>query len=381
MGVELPASEWEYWVAFGLSIIGVVASWRLGAALPPRRRFALVAIWVVYAFTAFKSGFVRHEPGHANLYFATMLGGLIAYAWTARRQTVAIVGLFGLTALFSSANYDPAREFRPFDRADALVSAFATLSDGSETNAAIGKTKDSLAEYYEVDPAILGAIGTHSVHVVPWDASVVRAHTLKWHPAPVFQDYSAYTAELDDRNADELRDPSGPERILRATPVALEGRNPTWESPAAVRAMLCNFRPIQGAEKWLVMARSEPRCGEPREVGRTEAEWGERMVVPTARPGEAVFGEVDGVGVGGLDKIGAILHRSELRHVLLDGGRTHRLTPDTAQNGLLVRVPREADAPPPFALDQNTTGITFLRNTGDQPDGRISVRWLAMTVR
>ena len=40
----------------------------------PPRAAGLLALWAILAFTCFKSGFVRHDAGHANIFFATPLG-------------------------------------------------------------------------------------------------------------------------------------------------------------------------------------------------------------------------------------------------------------------------------------------------------------------
>ena len=382
MGLEAPASEWEYWVALILAATGFAAAWAAGAGLTTRARAGLVAMWAILAFTTFKSGFVRHDPGHVNIFFATMAGGLAAFAWAARRQTVALVGVLALTALFASLRTDPADTVQPLTRADRFFSQLGTLSDGSETNRLIGAATRVIGQGYAVDPATLDAIGAHDVHIDPWDTAIVRAYGLEWDPLPVFQSYSAYTEDLDERNADELRDPDGPARVMRAASLALDGRNPAWESPAAVRAMLCFFRPTSANERWLVLARApRPRCGEPREIARTDARWGEPMPVPRARPDEVVYAEADGVAVGGLDKVGAAAHRPELRYAELDRGRLFRLVPDTARNGLVMAVPPAADWPAPYGLRQNARTIAFRRNSGGQPDGRVGVRWFAMPLR
>ena len=81
-----------------LGLLGRVARGRGAAAA---RAVGLVALWAVLAFTAFKAAFVRHDPVHTNIYFASLLGGLVAFGWAPhRRQTALLLGaLFAVTLL------------------------------------------------------------------------------------------------------------------------------------------------------------------------------------------------------------------------------------------------------------------------------------------
>jgi hypothetical protein len=102
---------------------------------------------------------------------------------------------------------------------------------------------------------------------------------------------------------------------------------------------------------------------------------------PAAAPDDAVFAEVDGLQVDGLERIRTLVHRSFVRWADLKGGRTYRLVHRTVENGLLMRVPRQADFPAPFALSHDVTRVAFRRGNGHQPDGRVSVEWFAMRVQ
>ena len=113
---EEPMREWEPWAAALLGGIGAFVAWRAGDALPRRAQLGLVLLWTVLAFTAFKAAFVRHDAGHTNIYFASVLGALIAFGWAPhRRQTAWLLGaLFAVTLLASGGPtprtlYTPAR--------------------------------------------------------------------------------------------------------------------------------------------------------------------------------------------------------------------------------------------------------------------------------
>lgn len=79
-----------------------------------------------------------------------------------------------------------------------------------------------------------------------------------WHPLPVIQSYLAYTSQLDRLNARALGAPNGPMMILRHRGAvagsigSIDWRFPGWESPAAMRAMLCRYRPVRTTAHWAV---------------------------------------------------------------------------------------------------------------------------------
>jgi hypothetical protein len=71
----------------------------------------------------------------------------------------------------------------------------------------------------------------------------------------------------------------------------------------------------------------------------------------------------------------------------LDGsGRPLRLVPETAGDGLLLRVPRTADWPGRFALDQHANRIDFERGlapgggVAKQRGGELTLRFMAMPI-
>ena len=96
---------------------------------------------------------------------------------------------------------------------------------------------------------------------------------------PVFQDYQAYTAELDLQNAEALASADGPQRILRhlgftGGPAAIDNRYPSFDSPATTRAMLCNFRSLRTTARYQVLGRNEDRCSASPELGSIAVGYG-----------------------------------------------------------------------------------------------------------
>ncbi len=381
---EEPMREWEPWAAALLGGVGLLVAWRAGEALPRRAQVGLAVLWIVLAFTAFKAAFVRHDMGHTNIYFASVLGGLVAFGWAPhRRQTALLLGALFAVTLLASGGPSPRRQFTPVLRAESFFDQLRLLSDGSATNEGIAAARDERAAFEEFDGRFLDAIGDRTVHVEPTDAGLVWAQGLRWKPLPVFQSYSAYTADLDDRNADMVRSPDGPEVIMREATVTFDNRIAAFESPAAIVAMLCHFRPGAGPYgRWLLLERSAPRCGPERPLKTVSVPLGEAVPIPPPPDRSSiVVVHIEGVEVSGLEKIRATLNRSRGRQINYDGGRAiKRLIPATAANAHILSVPRSADQPDPFRLDQAAKTIAVTEGDG-QVEGDVRFRFTSRSIR
>ncbi len=381
MAFEDPKVGWENWVAPLLAAVGFVVAWRAGEALPRRARLGLLALWAVLAFTTFKAGFVRHDPAHSAIFFASLLGGLVAFGWAPhRRQTAWLLGALFAIVVIGSNRESPRGLFAPIARTQNFFDQARVLTDGSATNAGIAAARAERAAFEQLDARFVGAIGDRSVHVEPIDTGLVWAHQLRWKPLPVFQSYSAYTESLDERNAEVMAARDGPEVVMREATITFDNRNPAFESPAAMRALLCHFRPALGPfGRWLMLERSAPRCGPERPLATVEGKLGDAIAVPPAPDrSSVVLVRIEGVGVTGLEKLRTALYRALPRTVTFDGGRFSRLVPGTAGDGIVLRVPPRADHPEPFRLDQATNTIT-VDKAGREGDVRL--RFSAMSIR
>jgi hypothetical protein len=386
MIVEAPSTQWHFWAAGVVVAIGFVVAWRVGEALPGRTRVGLLAAWAALSFASFKSGFVRHDLGHTSIFFTNTLGCLTAFAWaTRRRELVLIVGLVPALCVFAVLSANPRNAVRPLAHVQQFSDQLKILADGSRTNDEIAAARDAVAKDLKLAPLQYGEIKDRRTHMDPYDISVAWAYRLShWQPLPIFQNYSAYTTSLDERNADLLRDPKGPERILRRPGSAIDGRNPAWEPPAAMRAMLCHFRPA-GAKtnEWEVLERVPDRCGAAHEIAVVDGRLGQPIPVPPVpNPNELMYVKIDGFAPGPLEKLRKLLYRAYVRGVVLDGSRGWRAVADTVEDGLILHVPGFADfGSGSFALDQgDVETIQLLRGEGEQADASVTLHFIAQPI-
>jgi hypothetical protein len=344
MGVNL-SPDWQGFAA-ALALVALVGAAAAGGFRDALARGSAIGVVALAGFVAFKQGIVRFEPNHVAFYFSTVCALWLAIPRPPAQRPLLLFGALVLAALAthalppSGANVDVIGNLK---RANAGV---RDLLDAGRRAEIADEGRQVLKDIYRLDPRILAELRGYSVSVDPWEVGAAWAYDLEWSPLPVFQNYSAYTDELDELNAAEVRSPTGPERILRENPAlvdaeyptrTIDGRYPGWDPPAQSRAVLCHFVPVHTTTRWQVLARTADRCGRPELVRSTEASAAEAVEVPSPGPGEVVFARVHGVEVDGLERVRALLFRPRFRYAVLDEKRVYRLVPGTAENGLLLR--------------------------------------------
>lgn len=388
MTVETGARVIFYPVAAVVTAIVAALAWRATRRWPGRRRVGLALAGAMWLFAAFKLGFVRHDShdveffGEVLLVGAVLAGSTVAPAagwWNAipAAATVAFVVAHlmasGVTAL---SGVNPVAEVA---RAGEDVSV---LVSPARRERAVQRARTNLrSRYYHLTPSIVSVLRGHTIHIRPWETGIAWAYPeFRWQPVPVFQEYSAYTAGLDDIDAAFLRSPDSPERIL-TQPLAVDRRNPDWESPAAMVAIVCHYRELLADHPWQVLGRVANRCGSERSLGVVKARVGETVSVPDAgNRNDLVIARIQGLDYSMLYGLRSTLWRAPEVHVRLDGGRRNRLVPGTAADGLIVRAPKDRlGFSQPFAPDSANL-LRVERESGIGLNEDLTIEFVAIPV-
>jgi len=394
MGIEANGRGGYLAVAGVVSAVLLLLGWAATGGWPPARRRALAGGGLFWLYAAFKLGFVRHDS-HDVVFFgeALVIGAVFAGAaagrrsaaavWTWVRRGLAGAGVIGLVVtLLATSKLSVPTVLNPGPALGSLGGDLPILVSPTAAAREIAKGRANLQRrYYALSPAILAALRGHTVHIHPWEAGIAWAYPeIRWRPLPVFQEYTAYTADLDHLNADFLSGPNAPERILTQE-ISIDIRNPDWESPAAVVAMACHYRQVVAEAKWQVLERVPNRCGAPATLAVVKARTGDNVAVPdTTGRDVMVVARISGLDHSLFYRLRSTLWRAAQVHVSLSGRRRWRLVPGTAPDGLIVRVPMERlGFSQPFAPES----ATFLRVT--QPDGfglssHLSIEFVAIPV-
>jgi hypothetical protein len=371
-------------IAVVVAIALVVASAR-GSYRDERARWWGVGLAALAAFTVFKEGVVRTDAAHLSLFFSTACILWIGLPWAKQRWQWMLAGVAAIVAIGwpvrpeGQVNYlDPVANLKQvFEQTRNVLSP-------SRQRDLLASGRSTMTSIYRLEPRTLAALRGHTVAIEPWEIGVAWAYDLEWQPLPVFQNYSAYTSRLDRLNAEALESPEGPERLLREN-VALvypefptrgiDNRFPGWDPPEQARAALCNFAVEHETERWQVLARTPDRCGPSRPLGSAEASPGEAVEVPAPGPGEVVWARVEGVEVGGVERLLSFLGHARSRHAIVNGETSYRLVPGTAADGLMLRSADGIDGEGAFAQVPQARTIAVTGTEGD-----VSFSFFAMPV-
>jgi hypothetical protein len=370
MATDILAADWALPAAVAAIAALLVDVAALTGETGPRRRAASICLVAVFCFASFKQGFVRQGYGNTPEFF--VLAGAVGVAVGSRaRGSRKILGqgialaLIGL-ALFAIPGPSLWRSLRAAPHLAAFREGVRGLSEPGYRRGLVAEARASMRAGYRLDPRIVSALGQQPVQVDPWEIGIAWAYDLNWRPLPVAQTYSAYTPGLDEMNGKALEGPAAPAAILRyrggepGLGSAIDGRYAGWESPAAMRAMLCRYHATLTTARFQLLERAPDRCGPVRQIGSVQTEVGAPIHVPAPpHPGDMVFARIAGVGVSGWEVLRNALYRARARTVQLSDGRRWRLVPATAEDGLILRLGRAKDFPRPFALAPNTDSIAI----------------------
>ncbi len=235
--------------------------------------------WVLVV--ALRLGFTRHDLGHTAQSFTLLLIACLGVGLTRQMWlTLSVVLISAVAVLPASAVYF--QFVNPLTVARTSVdAAHAVLSKGYRA-VLLANAASAGQAIYGLPRPVVAAVKGKTVHIDPFDANVAWAYSLKWHPAPVFQTYAAFTPALDRINSDALRKPGGPQVVLRSTLVAIDQRNAMWETPQYMQTLVCDFTPTVSTPRWQVLSKSTNRCGHEAELSTQRFGAGQQIAVPAA---------------------------------------------------------------------------------------------------
>lgn len=191
-------------------------------------------------------------------------------------------------------------------------------------------------------------IATAPVQVDPTDVSLAWVYDLNWRPAPVFQSFSAYTADLDERNARWLANAPADQLILRAPTKAIDQRNKLWDTPRYLLAELCDFRVDSSDARWMLLSKAANRCGAPVRASTIRVRAGQHLVPPQGSPDELVTMSFTEDKPSVPVRVGRLVVKSFHPLTVSVDGSTFRLPRALANGPLLDTVPATADWPRQF---------------------------------
>jgi hypothetical protein len=337
-------------------VLTVTVVWWRSSGIPQVRRSGALALYLVLCFLVFKHGFVRQGDGHVLGFFEFAAMAPLAFLpWLRLRLAAALVS-FGLVAVLAlyltfGAVFDGwttireaadsiARSYAPSPHIESLTDTIHLATSAEERSATAREGRANIVRLSKF-PGDLSAFEGQTVHISPWDASLQYAlQGTTWDPAPVFQDYAAYTTALDELNADWFDGPDAADVVLRRPGHAIDNRLPRWEPPSATLSILCHYRSGQEMTGWIVLQHLErSRCGEPESAGSAETTMGETFRPPAAMPATLLVARFSGIADGPADRLLATAFRAPEIQVETANSRSWRFLQGTQGSWHVISAP------------------------------------------
>lgn len=234
-------------------------------------------------FFAFKASYVR-QPIHEIIGAAVLL--MVAFLLVIQHRNYGErILVFVAVALFVfTFNTEVQGSFRTF--LNEWRSQLARSADGVVS---LMRDRGSYQRRFEADMKVIGI--QRPLPKVEGDADYysyhqteVFANQIPWNPRPVFQSYSAYTAELAKRNADHLVGDHAPKNLFfRVEPI--EDRYPAMEDGLSWPLILCRYE-LAGTYSWGLhyVKALAPKHFHIVPLKEFEARLGEEIVLPGEKP-------------------------------------------------------------------------------------------------
>lgn len=342
--MSLSGSHWQLLLAImSLFILFVV----LPLLLEEPSALFYVAVPALGAILlAFKHAFVRQDLHAASFQVELAALSFVLVAATATPRDCSIVLTFAALSTVAGvivghlAGLEIEQPLRQFTAFSAVHNAREYLDFGSIVSRNAAADRVSLQRF--VFPAdVRQAIQRETVDTFSFSNSfeAVLANGLKWDPRPIYQGYSAWTALLENANAQYLRSRYGPRMVLFNWG-DIDGRYPFFAEPSSWRVLADQYD-LAGSTASVYFLRrcKQPRYGDPLAVGETVVSWNQNIALPAAGPQDLLVmkAEIEPTLAGSL---AALLFRSSpiyLETLLESGENTRgRIIRSNLRNGAIV---------------------------------------------
>jgi len=346
MSLERSDNLAGYVVAVALGALILVLSVRGALSLGLGRGVVLFLLCAALLDIMLKAAFSRHDQ-HELAFFVLTTGLLVALGALARRRTVALVAV-GVSLTMIVPGLQPFDVAQARDRWRTALQAAVVPGSASESST-LGKEQGRNA--YLLPQHFIDLIGQHPIAVDPTEAALPIDYDMTWRPMPVFQTYAAYTAYLDDLNAQAARNAPADQLVLRADDSTIDGRNPRWETPAYLLVLGCDYKAVHREANWTLLQHDEPRCGEPEQVASQRVAAGQSVDVPDAAPDEIVVARFDPEPSGLLSRAVSAAFKDRTPFRVTVDGQTWRMPEQLAGQPAMMTYPDQGEEGPlqPFS--------------------------------
>jgi hypothetical protein len=296
MGVEVSSRKHEWGAALVLLIVAFLAVLRL-RSVGTREQVGTGLVLAWFAWVALKEGFVRTDPFHDHIFFGLIFVTLVIFDLSLPGSRSLFLGTVAFVAVVTwiAADGVPDNLLALASDTHGFGNQILTIMSGQRRSSTISTARAQMQAGYALSPDMVADLAHRTVAIEPYENSVAFAYPpIHWDPEPVLQTYAAYTSSLDTLDSTFIASAKAPSRILEQQPqVALDGRDPYFESPTTYVTTLCRYAQLDATKHWQVLERVPDRCSASRPIGSIRATIGQPVTVPVGPPGTIVMARID----------------------------------------------------------------------------------------
>jgi hypothetical protein len=329
-----------------------------------RESLAYLLIAGVATFVLYKTSVVRSDYNHNKCFllgFPIIALAFLIHGPESLRSiwrgffvaSTAYAGLLMVAEFGNSLIYlqrDYLKSFFPVNYVKGIADYDSVRNWNAYTNYALSKFPERA-----VPANVAQVIGTNSVDVFPFEATLPLGRGMNFQPRPVPQTYVAMGKELEERNLAYYGSEQAPRfvfYVLGDKAFSPDGRYPLWEEPAVKRELQARyvfrgvFNNLQGAQpetepkisSVLVLERNSATAKAKEEIVATKVERaGEEFVLP--EQGAELYAKIT-IKKTLMGRVVSFLYRGarvDARFRLADGTETRgRIIPANLETGVLV---------------------------------------------
>ena len=262
MAIPPPASKQILGILIGLCLAGLLFCCWL-AAKKSLEHIPKICLLAVGIFLAWKEGFVRADL-HVIVFWiyaflaAAMMSAFFRVSWN---QNSLFLPLTLMTMILALVPF--ALQGSPFMAAakngivprltDTITAVFTPFKFKHRLEAHL----DSMREAVRL-PQIAAIVGAAPVGVLNYDQDVAILNGFNYHPHPIFQNYSAYTPELQRINSAFFDSGAAPEFVLWRFGT-IDFRFPTLDDGRIILRLLADYSPVIKEDKYVLWKRNAAR--------------------------------------------------------------------------------------------------------------------------
>jgi len=334
MAIEAAPNLLSYPMALFLAIALVRLTMRWTATGTRRARLGIFLVVLCLLAFSFKQGFTRHDT-HDRLYFG-VAAALLATLLASAKRPRAVIALLAVSLVFASGGWS---RFNPIFAREAWKTNLQLLVDHDSQQLSLQQAALAARSEYSLPAAIVSSAKGHPVSVDPWEATLAWAYDFEWRPVPIFQAYGAYTAKLDQINADAIVSAPDDQIVIRGGPSSIDHRNQMWDTPRYLLALACNYVIGPSNQRWMTLHKSSQRCSAPTAILTIEVEAGHQITLPKVLPGQILIGRFTPDASSLPRMIGNALAKDFSPLLVHADGVEYRLPRGRADGPLLLHVP------------------------------------------